>query len=80
MDHEQRKRDFLTHYIFNPLEVWLPESYEQILLELNVWPSTMLMPQKKALLSRKSFNLGSTVIHTKAKKLKFKMSDGSFAT
>lgn len=62
---DKKRKEFLLHYIFNPLEVELSADYEEILLSLNVWPKGCFqLIQKKNLLAKPSFNLGSTRIVT----------------
>lgn len=55
---------FLTNYIFNPYEVELPAKYEDAIIGLNIWPKGMLEPQKRALLAKEFFDLGSTRFYT----------------
>lgn len=62
---EKKRKDFLMHYIFCPLEVELSADYEEILLSLNVWPKGCFqLMQKKNLLAKPSFHLGKTRIVT----------------
>jgi hypothetical protein len=62
---DKKRKEFLLHYIFCPLEVELSADYEEILLSLNVWPKGCFqLIQKKHMLSQPSFNLGKTRIVT----------------
>jgi hypothetical protein len=62
---DKKRKEFLMHYIFCPLEVELSADYEEILLSLNVWPKGCFqLIQKKKLLSQPSFSLGKTRIVT----------------
>lgn len=64
---EKRRKEFLMHYIFCPVEVELSAADEEILLSLNVWPKGCFqLLQKKNLLAKPSFNLGKTRIVTGA--------------
>jgi hypothetical protein len=77
MTRDEKKKSFLLSMIFNPEIVWLPEDYEEILLDLNLWPKGMMHVQKVALLKQDEFTIRGTTFHTKQPRLIFQSRDGT---
>lgn len=64
MSKRDRKSVFLLHFIFNPCEVDLPDGFDDVLIELNIWPKHIAgIEQKKAIIAQQEFTIRGTTFY-----------------
>lgn len=61
---KSKKDIFLLHFIFNPMEVDLPDGFDDVLLALNIWPPHIAgIEQKKAIIAQQEFTIRGTTFY-----------------
>lgn len=64
MSKRDRKSVFLLHFIFNPMEVDLPDGFDDVLIGLNIWPKHIAgIEQKKAIMNQQEFTIHGTTFY-----------------
>ena len=69
---QKAKRDQIIHILIFPIKaMWIPEDYEEALLDVNIWPSNYTRAQCREMFKHPSFTRNNTVFHTKAPKFEY---------
>lgn len=66
-----QKEKLLMILIFPIREIWIPEDWEEALLNINIWPSNCTPAQCREMLKQKQFQHANTVFHLKAERLEY---------
>lgn len=66
-----QQEKLLLILIFPIREIWIPEDWEEALLNVNIWPSDYTTEQCREMFKQKEFTRKNTVFHTKAERLEY---------
>lgn len=70
-EQKEKQQQLIRILLFPIREIWIPENYEEALVNVNIWPSDYTADQCREMFKHKQFTRNNIVFHTKAERLEY---------